>query len=193
MRSPCSRRVTQCDRPYHLKCLDPPLEAVPEGEWFCPDCDRSAAQAALSASAANAKTKAGAKAEKTKTKTKAQAKGKVEGEEQKKPRGAAGARKASATVEATVPETRSGRVGRGGKRKSSPEGRTAGASKRRSLSVRLFLTICSCRSIKAQKIVCPSLFRLFYYLFVTSFAMPPELPRLRPLFLYIILVYMYHK
>ncbi|KZT10189.1 RCC1/BLIP-II [Laetiporus sulphureus 93-53] len=28
----------KCDRPYHLKCLDPPLDAVPEGEWFCPEC-----------------------------------------------------------------------------------------------------------------------------------------------------------
>lgn len=29
----------QCDNPYHLACLDPPLDAVPEGEWFCPDCE----------------------------------------------------------------------------------------------------------------------------------------------------------
>ena len=29
----------KCDAPYHLKCLDPPLGAVPEGEWFCPDCE----------------------------------------------------------------------------------------------------------------------------------------------------------
>ncbi|KAI0692446.1 RCC1 BLIP-II [Cytidiella melzeri] len=29
----------KCDNPYHLACLDPPLEAVPEGEWFCPDCE----------------------------------------------------------------------------------------------------------------------------------------------------------
>ncbi|PCH44602.1 RCC1/BLIP-II [Wolfiporia cocos MD-104 SS10] len=29
----------KCDWPYHLKCLDPPLDAVPEGEWFCPDCE----------------------------------------------------------------------------------------------------------------------------------------------------------
>jgi len=29
----------KCDNPYHLACLDPPLDAVPEGEWFCPDCD----------------------------------------------------------------------------------------------------------------------------------------------------------
>ena len=29
----------QCDNPYHLACLDPPLDAVPDGEWFCPDCE----------------------------------------------------------------------------------------------------------------------------------------------------------
>ena len=29
----------QCDYPYHLQCLDPPLNAVPEGEWFCPECE----------------------------------------------------------------------------------------------------------------------------------------------------------
>ncbi|PPQ94709.1 hypothetical protein CVT25_009564 [Psilocybe cyanescens] len=29
----------QCDAPWHLKCLDPPLDAVPDGEWFCPDCE----------------------------------------------------------------------------------------------------------------------------------------------------------
>ncbi|KAF9524401.1 regulator of chromosome condensation 1/beta-lactamase-inhibitor protein II [Crepidotus variabilis] len=29
----------KCDAPCHLKCLDPPLEEVPEGEWFCPDCE----------------------------------------------------------------------------------------------------------------------------------------------------------
>ncbi|KAF7431201.1 hypothetical protein PC9H_006922 [Pleurotus ostreatus] len=28
----------KCDGPYHLKCLDPPLESVPDGEWFCPEC-----------------------------------------------------------------------------------------------------------------------------------------------------------
>ncbi|KAI0766088.1 RCC1/BLIP-II [Trametes elegans] len=28
----------KCDYPYHLKCLDPPLDAVPDGEWFCPEC-----------------------------------------------------------------------------------------------------------------------------------------------------------
>ena len=29
---------SQCDAPYHLTCLNPPLSAVPEGEWFCPKC-----------------------------------------------------------------------------------------------------------------------------------------------------------
>lgn len=28
----------QCDSPYHLKCLKPPLKEVPEGEWFCERC-----------------------------------------------------------------------------------------------------------------------------------------------------------
>ncbi|TFK37496.1 regulator of chromosome condensation 1/beta-lactamase-inhibitor protein II [Crucibulum laeve] len=28
----------KCDSQYHLACLDPPLDAVPDGEWFCPDC-----------------------------------------------------------------------------------------------------------------------------------------------------------
>ncbi|KAL0061730.1 hypothetical protein AAF712_011401 [Marasmius tenuissimus] len=28
----------KCANPYHLQCLSPPLENVPEGEWFCPQC-----------------------------------------------------------------------------------------------------------------------------------------------------------
>ncbi|KIR62535.1 hypothetical protein I314_03480 [Cryptococcus bacillisporus CA1873] len=28
----------RCDQPYHIGCLSPPLSAVPEGEWFCPEC-----------------------------------------------------------------------------------------------------------------------------------------------------------
>ena len=28
----------QCENPYHLHCLTPPLSAVPEGEWFCLKC-----------------------------------------------------------------------------------------------------------------------------------------------------------
>ncbi|KAH9941975.1 RCC1/BLIP-II [Amylocystis lapponica] len=30
----------KCDHLYHLKCLDPPLDAVPDGEWFCPECNK---------------------------------------------------------------------------------------------------------------------------------------------------------
>ena len=29
----------KCDAPYHLQCLDPPLHEVPEGEWFCANCE----------------------------------------------------------------------------------------------------------------------------------------------------------
>ena len=28
----------QCERPFHLNCLSPPLTNVPEGEWFCDEC-----------------------------------------------------------------------------------------------------------------------------------------------------------
>lgn len=27
-----------CDRGYHMFCLNPPLEAIPEGDWNCPQC-----------------------------------------------------------------------------------------------------------------------------------------------------------
>ncbi|KAG6835386.1 hypothetical protein H0H93_001964 [Arthromyces matolae] len=30
----------KCDSPYHLGCLNPPLTAVPDGEWFCVQCSR---------------------------------------------------------------------------------------------------------------------------------------------------------
>ncbi|EMD39122.1 hypothetical protein CERSUDRAFT_46878, partial [Gelatoporia subvermispora B] len=29
----------KCDYPHHLKCLDPPMSEVPDGEWFCPECE----------------------------------------------------------------------------------------------------------------------------------------------------------
>ncbi|KAI0793742.1 RCC1/BLIP-II [Fomes fomentarius] len=29
----------KCDYPYHLGCLDPPLDAIPDGEWLCPGCE----------------------------------------------------------------------------------------------------------------------------------------------------------
>lgn len=28
----------RCENPYHLSCLDPPLSAVPEGDWLCVPC-----------------------------------------------------------------------------------------------------------------------------------------------------------
>lgn len=28
----------KCEEPWHLQCLDPPLDSVPEGEWHCPQC-----------------------------------------------------------------------------------------------------------------------------------------------------------
>lgn len=28
-----------CDRPYHLRCVTPPLLTPPTGAWFCPGCD----------------------------------------------------------------------------------------------------------------------------------------------------------
>lgn len=30
--------IYQCDAPWHLGCLNPPLSEIPEGEWFCPTC-----------------------------------------------------------------------------------------------------------------------------------------------------------
>ncbi|KAH7891008.1 regulator of chromosome condensation 1/beta-lactamase-inhibitor protein II [Phlebopus sp. FC_14] len=39
----------KCDHPYHLGCLNPPLQSVPDGEWFCPKCtDEVSALADLS-------------------------------------------------------------------------------------------------------------------------------------------------
>ncbi|OQS02507.1 chromodomain-helicase-DNA-binding protein [Thraustotheca clavata] len=29
----------RCDNEIHLECLDPPLEGLPDGEWFCPYCE----------------------------------------------------------------------------------------------------------------------------------------------------------
>ena len=28
-----------CDVGYHMGCLDPPLTELPQGEWFCPECE----------------------------------------------------------------------------------------------------------------------------------------------------------
>jgi hypothetical protein len=53
----------KCYSPWHLKCLDPPLDAVPDGEWFCPDCeeDPGAAVGAWAAAKKSSKSKAKAK------------------------------------------------------------------------------------------------------------------------------------
>lgn len=29
----------KCEGAYHGACLSPPIEGVPDGEWFCPTCD----------------------------------------------------------------------------------------------------------------------------------------------------------
>jgi len=29
-----------CDRPFHMSCLDPPRTYIPEGRWFCKDCEK---------------------------------------------------------------------------------------------------------------------------------------------------------
>ena len=29
-----------CDKEYHMECLTPPLTAIPEGDWYCPRCER---------------------------------------------------------------------------------------------------------------------------------------------------------
>ncbi|TFK95198.1 RCC1/BLIP-II [Pterulicium gracile] len=36
--SDTSLQCDKCDDPYHLRCLNPPLSTVPEGEWFCRRC-----------------------------------------------------------------------------------------------------------------------------------------------------------
>ncbi|EQC40933.1 hypothetical protein SDRG_01996 [Saprolegnia diclina VS20] len=30
-----------CGHEYHLFCLNPPLEDIPEGDWFCPSCEQN--------------------------------------------------------------------------------------------------------------------------------------------------------
>ena len=42
----CSNEHCGANGAYHLRCLDPPLDDVPEGDWFCPNCeDKQAATA----------------------------------------------------------------------------------------------------------------------------------------------------
>ncbi|KAK7435367.1 hypothetical protein VKT23_019722 [Stygiomarasmius scandens] len=35
----------KCDSPYHLGCLKPPLQSLPDGEWFCPRCAKEPGKA----------------------------------------------------------------------------------------------------------------------------------------------------
>lgn len=28
----------RCEEPWHIRCLEPPLDSVPDGEWHCPQC-----------------------------------------------------------------------------------------------------------------------------------------------------------
>ena len=28
-----------CDKGFHTYCVDPPIEVIPEGDWFCPECE----------------------------------------------------------------------------------------------------------------------------------------------------------
>ena len=34
----CGDGVRGCDRGFHMQCLSPPLDALPPGDWFCPEC-----------------------------------------------------------------------------------------------------------------------------------------------------------
>eukprot|EP00959_Pyramimonas_sp_CCMP1952_P314569 6584810-Pyramimonas_sp.AAC.1 len=38
-----------CDRGWHMRCVRPPLRAVPQGEWFCPRCVTATAPSAAAA------------------------------------------------------------------------------------------------------------------------------------------------
>lgn len=29
---------TACEKMYHTYCLEPPLEGIPEEDWYCPEC-----------------------------------------------------------------------------------------------------------------------------------------------------------
>ena len=31
--------LLECEKPYHFHCLTPPLNAVPDSEWFCAECE----------------------------------------------------------------------------------------------------------------------------------------------------------
>ncbi|KXN91698.1 Histone acetyltransferase KAT7, partial [Leucoagaricus sp. SymC.cos] len=43
-----------CDRGWHFDCMQPPINELPEGEWYCPPCQDAAAQGYFSATPAPA-------------------------------------------------------------------------------------------------------------------------------------------
>lgn len=34
----------QCEYTTHMGCLDPPLDTIPEDDWYCPDCKNDASE-----------------------------------------------------------------------------------------------------------------------------------------------------
>ncbi|TMS36169.1 hypothetical protein L596_003404 [Steinernema carpocapsae] len=46
-----------CDNCYHMGCLSPPLSAVPDGYWYCPQCERERAAHAPSSQAASSRVR----------------------------------------------------------------------------------------------------------------------------------------
>ena len=66
-----------CDAAWHTFCLDPPLPQVPEGDWYCPTCNKKGTETNKKGTETEAKTgaittskteaKAGARTEAIKT------------------------------------------------------------------------------------------------------------------------------
>ena len=46
----CGTGIEGCSRGFHIYCLTPPLDAIPDGDWFCPDCSAAGGAAATAAS-----------------------------------------------------------------------------------------------------------------------------------------------
>ncbi len=47
-----------CPRAFHLVCLEPELEEAPDGEWFCPTCEKDGVAAKKKAAQAEQEAKA---------------------------------------------------------------------------------------------------------------------------------------
>jgi len=74
----CENFCKSCAGTIHLKCLDPPLQKVPEGDWFCPFCVKEQRRATKAKAAPKVKAKAQGKAKaKAKPKVKASAKASI--------------------------------------------------------------------------------------------------------------------